>query len=234
MSWVAICERVRSGCGRDQNKSYVNVVQSVRTLKVDATTFVAQNPTHPWADPGFKEFIVDVDDTTGETYHADPGLLINDHHSLPKYQNETDGSAQPYNPGSFADPEDDQSVFSAGVPLADDRWIVRLYDDDPGTTGNHLATLDVDEGSDAGEKTIYLKLFDENDSPSATNTQNQQTEIAGKLMIFDFTSGLTTFGLNTNSTGTARFGSSSRYRVIGPAAEKNVTFRVFGRTLTAR
>ena len=118
--------------------------------------------------------------------------------------------------------------------MSDDRWIVRLYDDDPGTTGVHIAALDVDEGSDAGEKTIYLKLFNADGSASTTNAQNQQTEIAGKLMIFDFTNGLTTFGLNTNSIGTARFGSSSRYRVVGPAAEKGVRFRVFGRTLTAR
>ena len=171
MAWVAIIERQRIGCGRDQNKTYENVVASVRSIATDANTFVAQNPTHPWSDPGFKEFIVDITDEQGEDVRSGVNpLFVDGLGSLPRWQQETEGSGSTYAPGSFADPEDDQSVFTADVALPDDRWIVRLYDNDPGTTGVHVGSLDFEEGT--GDQTIYMKLFSSDDVPSATNVQN--------------------------------------------------------------
>lgn len=235
MAWVAIVERARGLCGRDNDKTYVNVIASVRQLKVDASTFVAQNPTHPWADPGFKEFIVDIADQVAADVNDGTITLFHDGRgTLPRWQNENEGSASVYSPGSFADPEDDQSTFTAATPLEDDRWIVRVYDADPGTTGTHIAAMDLDEGQDAGETTVYLKLFNSDDSPSATNVQDAKTEIANKLMIFDFTAGVTTFGVATTDVGVVDFPSTGRYRVIGPNSETKCRFRVFGRVISVR
>lgn len=79
-----------------------------------------------------------------------------------------------------------------------------------------------------------MKLFDANDVPSATNAQNQQTTIGGKLMIFDFTAGVTTFSVSTDKAGTVQFSSDTRYRAIHPSGEKSITYRIFGRILAVR
>jgi hypothetical protein len=233
MPWVAIVKRQRINCGRDSNLTYENVIASVRQLKVDAATFVAQNPTHPWSDSEFKEFIVDIPTNEAEAIRSGSAELFHDGRgNLPLWQQATDGSASAYSRGSFADPTDDQSAFTADVPLPDDRWIIRLYDDDPGTVGVHVGSLDFDEGS--GNQTIYMKLFDQDDVASTTNVQNAKTVIAGKLMIFDFTSGVTTFGVSTDKVGTVSFSDDSKYRAIHPAGEKSITYRIFGRVLTVR
>lgn len=231
MAWVAIVQRSRGKCGRDSDKTYENVVYSVRQLKTDAPTFVAQNPAHPWVDPLYREYIVDIPTNVGEAIKSGVQPLFYDGMgNLPLWQNENEGSASAYSPGSFADPEDNQSAFLAGVELGDDRWIIRLYDDDPATTGVHVGSLDFDEAP--GEQTIYMKLFNSDDTPSATNVQDTKTEIGGKLMVFDFTNGVTTFGVSTNQVGVIQFQSDSRYRAIHPNGETRIFYRIFGRTLT--
>lgn len=230
MAWVAIVERARERCGRDSNKTYVNVIASVRSLKTDAATFVAQNPTHPWADPQYHEFIVDIPANEGEAIQTGAELFHDGMGNLPIWQQATDGSASTYSRGSFADPEDGQSAFTAEATLDDDRWIIRLYDNDPGTTGVHVGSLDFDEGT--GNQTIYLQLFNSDDTPSATNAQNQKTLIGGKLMIFDFTNGVSTFEVSTGAVGTVEFLSDTRYRAVHPNNEKSIAYRVFGRVLT--
>jgi len=233
MPWVAIVERNRAGCGRNTNKTYKNVVASTRSIKDTAATFAANNPTHPWADGGYHEYIVDLTEQQAEAINDGTNPLFHDRRgNEPRWQNQNEGTGSAYAPGSFADPEDDQSAFTADVALADDRWIVRLYDDDPGTTGVHIGALDLDENVTA--QTIYLKLFDETDTASTTNVQDALTEIAGKLMIFDFTSGVTTFDVKRDVAGQVAFPSSSQYRVIGPGGEKSVLFRIFGRSIQAR
>ncbi len=230
MPWVAICERAKEYCGRNLDKTYINVIASTRQLQETANDFITNNPTHPWADSQFREFIVDITSQQAEDIRDGTNPLTWGRASLPRWQQRTDGSGETYEPGSWADPEDDQSVWSTD-PLPDDRLIVRLYDDDPAGSGEHLAALDLDEDSHSGEMTIYLKLFTPSDSPSGTNAQDQKTEIAGKLMIFDFTSGVTTFGIKTDTVGELKFPSNHQYRVIGPGDETFVQFRVFGRSL---
>lgn len=231
MPHVAIVERLLSGMGRNQNLTYVRVVTNTRALAVDAATFVSQNPTHPWADPVFREFIVDLTDQEAADIEDGTNPLTWNVGNQPRWQQETDGSGSTKSFGSFADPESAASAFTADVPVPDDRFIVRLYDGDPLGAGVHIASLDLDEGQDAGRKVINLRLFSQNDVPSGTNAQNQLTEIAGKLMIFDFTAGITTFGVNTNLTGSVSFPSNHQYRVLGPGGEIQVNFRVFGTTL---
>jgi hypothetical protein len=199
---------------------------------MNAATFVAQNPTHPWADSGYHEFIVDITDQEAADYRAlNTEAFFNDSMgNLPKWQQETDGSASTYSRGSFVDPEDDQSTFTADTALADDRWIIRLYDADPGTTGIHTGSVDFDEGT--GDQIIYMKLFNSDDTPSTTNAQNVKTPIGGKLMVFDFTAGVTTFSVSTAAVGTVSFRSDTRYRAVHPNNELFIEYRIFGRVLT--
>ncbi len=231
MPWVAICERARANCGRNRDQDYINIVASARQLAETASDFVASNPEHPWADAQFREFIVDLTDQQAEDIRDGTNPLAHDgKSSLPRWQQRNEGSGETYEPGSWADPEDGQSVWSTD-PIPDDRWIVRLFDGDPGASGVHIAALDLDEDSLGGEKTIHLKLYDKNDVASMTNAQDQKTEIAGKLMIFDFTSGVSTLVVKTTKVGEVRFPSNHSYRVIGPADETFVQFRIFGRSL---
>ncbi len=234
MPWVAICERARVNCGRNRDTTYVNVVSSARQIQESAGDYITNHPAHPWADPAFKEFIVDLTDQQAQDIRDGTNPLAwDDLHSLPRWQQRNDGSGSTYEVGSWADPEDAQSAWQADTAIPDDRWIVRLYDGDPGVSGAHIASLDLDEDSFSGEKTIHLKLYTAADAPSGTNTQNQQTVIAGKLMVFDFTAGVTTFGIKTTTAGSITFPSNHAYKVIGPAAEDRVEFRIFGRSLEA-
>lgn len=229
--WYAIVQKLRPGCGRSQDKTYVNVVDRTGN---SPDTFAAVIANPPWNNPENPEFIVEItqqefyDFTNGTNprYHSEFG-------NLPRWQQETAGLKSF---GSFADPQI-ASGFTVGLPLPDDRWIVRIFDGDPGVAGVHIATLDLDEGQDAGRKVMYLKLYDENDIPSTTNAQNRKTEIAGKRMIFDFTSGVSTFGIKTiiqpGGGGDVIFPSNHVYRVVGPSGESIFTAQIYGRDIEA-
>lgn len=237
MTWVAIVERQRSGCSRNQDKVYEHVISSVRQLKVDAGTYVSQNPSHPWADPLFREFIVDIpDQTAADIQNGTTPLFYDRFGNEPRWQQETDGSGSTFAPGSFSDPLDHNSAFAASTPLPDDRWIVRLYDGDPLAAGQHIAALGLDEGQEQGpvpdQYEVHMRLFNADDTPSGTNAQNAKTQIADKLFIFDFANGVTTFGIVTTAAGQILFPSGREYRVLGPAGEKEVTFTIYGRSLS--
>ena len=53
-------------------------------------------------------------------------------------------------------------------------------------------------------------------------------------MIFDFTNGVTTFGIKTDKAGTVRFTSDAQYRAVHPAGETSISYRIFGRTLEVK
>jgi hypothetical protein len=227
MTTVLIFQRLRPGCGRGGNKTYVNVAVEARELVSDYAS------KSPWNDPARNSFAITVSQGVYDAVRSGAQPLFHDNKAnLPLWQNETAGTGEPLVTGSFVDPEDDQSVFTADVSIPDDRLIVRLYDADPSTTGNHVASMDLDEGQDAGETTVFLKLFDADDVASTTNGQNQKTDIAGKRMIFDFTNGVTTFGVKTDVPGTVSFRSTGQFRVIGPGDENGVVFVVYGRSIS--
>ena len=230
---VVICERIRSGMGRNTNKTYINVLANLRQLAdVDLATWLTNNAAHPWADPAFNEFLIELTEQEYLDFRDDVNPMFSDgQQNQPRWQQQTAGSGSAKDFGSWSDPENSGSTWQANVPIPDNRWIIRIYDDDPTTIGVHIAEEDLDEEKVTGFVVRYLKLFNSNDIPSNTNAQNQKTEIAGKQMIFDFTAGVTTFNVSTMVPGLINFPSNHEYRVVGPSGEKAVMWRIFGRTL---
>ncbi|MGI9506605.1 MAG: hypothetical protein ACR2RE_26485 [Geminicoccaceae bacterium] len=242
MPWVAICERLRPNMGRNQDLTYVNVVVSTRQLSgvADAADFVAKNPSHPWADGQFNEFIVDLTDqeasdiNDGTTPLFWDGTLNN-----PRFQQQTAGSGATPSFGSWLDATNSGTAWRANTPIPDNRWIVRIYDDDPvaNPAANHLASEEFDEGA-AGSSTIrFIRLFTFEDSPTSLSVANRRTEIGGKLIDFDFGSsdglsaGVARIRFGTDVTGRGEWLSNHRYRIDGPGGEKFYVWQVFGKTL---
>ena len=86
-------------------------------------------------------------------------------------------------------------------------------------------------GINTNRKVISLRLFNADGSPSNTGAQNRKIRIGNVRMIFDFTAGITNFGIQTDAPGQARFLPSSAYRIIGPAGERQFTADIYGRDL---
>lgn len=231
MAFFAVVQKSRPSQGRDQDQTYVNVVTDVRER---AGTFAELSALAPWNDPTASDFAIEITqqehtDLRGDLFHD--GLP-----NLPKWQQQNTGTGTTKAFGNFADPTNIGSTFTVDTGLADDRWIVRIGDGDPATPANHIATLDLDEDQNSGGQTggrylLNLRLYTNQDVQSGTNVQNAKTLIGGKNFIFDFTSGLTDFLVDTTRAGTVQFPSNHRYRVVGPNGEKSVIITIFGRVL---
>lgn len=232
MAFYAVVERLRLNQGRNQNLTYVNVVVDVRER---AGTFAELAALAPWNDPTDNSFAIEL--TEAEHLALRDDRFHDGVSSLPKWQQETAPTGSTKSFGSFADPESAASAFTADVELTDPRWIVRIGDGDPEGPNNHIATLDLDENQNSpGQQDRYvlkLRLYNADDTQSGTNAQDQKTEIAGKLMIFDFNSGLTDFGIDTTVVGSVQFPSNHEYRVVGPGGEKFFQANIYGRNLRA-
>lgn len=213
--------------GRNLNKTYVNVVRDARSFVGTSAELVA---LLPWSNPAFSEFVVEVTEQQFKDFKNKVTPLFHDAQgNEPRFQyNQT---TQEF--GSWLDPEDDATTWQAGVVIPDDRLIVRIYDG-PSLPANHVALIELDENTGPASqdfKTMNLKLFNSDDTPSATNTQNQKTLIANRLMIFDFTNGESDFLIDKRAVGTIRFESGTNFRVIGPAGEKEFIAKIYGRSL---
>lgn len=231
MAFFAVVRKLYTNASRDLDLTYVNVVQDIRER---AGTFAELAALAPWNDPTATDFAIEL---TQAEHDALKGNLFHDNRgNLPLWQQENTGTGTTKAFGSFADPTSLVSAFTVDVPLIDDRWIVRIGDGDPATPANHLASLDLDELQNSGGQTggrylLNLRLYTNADVQSTTNVQNAKTEIAGKQFIFDFTSGLTDFLVDTTLAGSVFFPSNHRYRVIGPTGEKEFIANIFGRVL---
>ena len=239
MSWIAVCERLRSGMGRNENKTYINIVTQIRQLSnPSAQDFVDNNPTHPWADPAFNEFIVDLTDQEAIDIRDGINPLFHDGtQNNPRWQQEIASSGSTIATkafGSWSDPENSGTTWTLDTAIPDNRWIVRIFTLDPvinpGTTV-HVATEEFDEGVAGSSITRFMQLFTPADVATTTNAQNQRTEIAGKLIDFDFTNGVAEIKFGTDVTGMGEFPSNHVYRVTGSSGEKTYIWRVFGKIL---
>jgi len=228
MALFAVVQRAAAGCGRNRNQTWANVVVDVRSAspafaQIAAGPF-ATNPTH---------FVVEL---TQQQYNAlKSGWTHDGNANLPKWQNRTDDPGGSAELGSFSNPQNVLSAWTANSPIADDRLIIRIYDKHPvsGTPPiTHLAAEDLDEAVGSVER--FIRVFTPADSPSGSDAQNVKVEIGGRMMIFDLTDGISNIFIATDEVGRILFPSSHEYRVVGPNGEKEVLWRVFGRTLRVR
>jgi hypothetical protein len=234
VTFFALCRRDYPNAGPDRDKTYKNVLSSVRQSSATQAQ-ILQNAK--WGNPAENEYVIWLTEQQFNDFNSGINPLYHDGiPSLPRWQNENAptlaNTAGTTDLGSFADPENDGSVFTTDQPLQDDRWIVRIYDGPPQGAGVHIAEEGIDEDTGGGQVVRYLKLFNKDDVASTTNASNQQVDIGGRLMIFDFTNGVTTFNVETTRAGAIYFPSNHRYRLIGPASENYVKWQIFGRTLT--
>lgn len=231
-SYFVICDRIYANASRNSDDDYINVVKEART---SSSAFYDLAYGHPiWSNPSENEFVIEISQSEFDLINRGENTLFHDGLSnLPRWQQENEGSGSQKSFGSFADPKDDQTTFTPSASIPDDRLIARIYQNNPVpvSAGIHIAYEELEEEEVTGFVTRYLKLFDPDDNPINTNAQDAKTEIGGKLMIFDFTSGVTNFNVSTLNPGEISFPSNHRYRIIGPSNEKEVIWKVFGRTL---
>lgn len=51
MAYIVVIEKAKENCGRNQNKTYINVITEARQLAAASLSdWVTANPTHPWND----------------------------------------------------------------------------------------------------------------------------------------------------------------------------------------
>lgn len=244
--FYGVFEKALVGCGRipnngtAPNKTYVNVLIEVQRSNQSNWLLLLQNSG--LGDPAFHRFAVEMTEAQYDLYNELESKYHDGHTNLPRWQHQTGESSQTLAIGSFADPESAASAFSAGVQIPDDRLIVRVYNENPGTIGVHIPSEDLDESSVPGFVRRYLRLFTPADAPiggAVANAANVKTVIAGKNMIFDMGSshspallpGASSFEVPTTKAGTVLFPSSGSYRIVGPAGEKQVIWSIYGRRL---
>lgn len=239
MVGVVLCERLAVGKGRNQNQTYINAMVGLRDLFgfVTLTDWINDpvNATHPWNDVLFNEFIIELTPQQFSDFEDDTVPLFSSGlFNLPRWQQQATGTGQTADFGHWTDPTDSLTLWVAGVPIADPRWIVRVYDQDPVVnpgTAVHLASEEFDEDTVTPTRGRFIRLFSANDTPNNTNAQNQRTTIGGKLMDFDFTAGVAPFNIAVNMTGKGEFPSNGEYRITGPGNETSYIWRVFGKTI---
>jgi hypothetical protein len=240
-----VVERLRPNMGRNQNKTYVNVVVDARQFSIGTTLadWLAANPGHPWNDLGFNEFVVEVtlaeyndfiaigdDPPVNPLFHGPLANVLNE----PRWQQQNEGSGSVKALGSFADPESALSAFTVDVPLPDDRWIVRVYTASDRT--GQVSAEEFDEGAAGATVERFIGLFNSDDTENTTNAGNQRTEIGGKLIDFDFGSsdglpgGVARLQLAIDRAGRGDFFSNHRYRVLTLTGE-DYSWAVFGKKI---
>lgn len=235
--WYGVFEKSLPGCGRLSNKTYVNVLIEVQQTSQSNWLLLLQNSD--FGDTEFHRFAVEMTEAQYLSYQEHEAKFHDGNANLPRWQHQTGQSSQTLAIGSFANPESAASAFSAGVQIPDDRLIVRVYNDNPGASGVHIAAEDLDESAVPGFATRYIKLFSAADVALNTNAANQKTQIAGKQMIFDFGAshspalpgGVSSFQVSTLKAGSVHFPSNHSYRIVGPAGEKQVLWSIYGRRL---
>lgn len=248
-AYVARVFRVYEGCSRTLDKAYVNVINGFQSLGQvdDLAEWLTAHPESDWLDDQYNEYVLELTQTQFDNYSVN-GPWWDHRQNLPRWQH--NGEATPETGdtedlGSYADPEDDQTTFTSDAQLIDDRWIFRVFDDDPvaePVSANHIGEEDFDETA-VTEVTRYMQAFNELDVARTWNMANARTNVAGKLMDFDWGSshspalsaGVTSFKVGLSRTGEVTFFSNHQYRFIGPDEGNPEHYKasIYGKVLRA-
>lgn len=250
--WKSYPEADRMG-----NSTYVNVVRSLHDTRPRTWAEDIARSEDPWNVPASNEFIIELTEQQYGLLNASHGMFHDGFINLPKVQQRVawnGGARPPTELGSYADPADDASAWSANVnvPIPDDRFRLRVYDAHSGgtPTGNPLSAVELIEGVASGRKLYYMAVFESDDVQVGWNNV-RQTDIGSRGFSFPFGSshlaaegealdaGVTSFGVPTNDTGVAVLNSSGLYKLYGfvdgqeePLA--GFTVRIRGRDLLVR
>lgn len=228
MSFVAIVQKSYPREGRTQS-TYINIVRNIRLLDSSLADWIAANANHPWNDPEYVEFIVELTD-------AQTLLLRDDRFhdgvpSQPKWQQRTTGTGSATELGSWVDPTNSSTAWQADVPISDDRWILRVFDGNPLGVGVHVARQQLDEDLGVGQSIIFFRLFNPDGTPSDRTELDSKVKIGKTRMILSFTNGVAMFAVKTDRPGVAELHASDAYRIDGPNNEKEFIAEVFGLAL---
>ena len=234
MTTFGVARRLYENASRDQDLTYVNVLTQLRQ---DRRTFAGIVNQPPWNDPQFEEFLVEVDQSFFDAVQDGNETLKNDGvYGQPRWQVEETSSDL----GSFADPTNLGSAFSADVALTDNRFIMRAFDDRPATTGQEISDLELNT-SDA-TFTVYIKVSDENDVPLVKDDVIREI-FGGQLMELPFgsshpnpapQSGETSFDVETGRSGQVGFAGNNRYRWVLSNGATVFLATIYGRSLRVR
>ena len=228
-----MCLREKESCGPRSNKTYVQVVNQARLIGNENETldqYFARESNSVWLDPGENEYLIEVPKSVYDSIRDGTYPLFHDGYSnLPIWQQETDTSGSAASFGSFEDPEDKNSTFTRDQELPDDRFILRVWDEDPGQDGSavniHSEEVDEDRANPGIER--YFKLYFADGTEVNRNVQNDKVNVDGRSLSLDWgtsadpalSPGVAKFVIWNEFTGTGAINSDGQYRLLGPNDE---------------
>lgn len=253
MAKCLICERVRPNMGRNQNQTYVNVAVNKRELGNSNETlaqFQDREPSAAWFDPGYNEFAIEISADFYRDVGVEAGAVFPLYHdgrlNQPRFQQQNTTTGDALALGSYADPTDAGTAFTADQELPDDRFLIRIYDDDP-ITNPSANILEFEEftADPTGVTKIaerFIRVFDASDTPLNTNAADQRVQIGDKLVDFDFGSaadpalpaGIARFFIDISQDSPGNIGtftSNGRYKVITSSGQDFYQWRKYTKVI---
>lgn len=226
-AYIARVSRLWPNASRGLGQTYVHVVNGFQRLgAVDSMAeWLAAHPESPWHDPGYKEYIVELDNEAEFNSLEANGVWWDGRQNLPKWQQQAGDTGSAKALGHYSEPTDDQSAWVADINLIDDRFQLKVHDDDivANPAATHIGIEELDETPDT-LITRYISLHDEAGVLVPRNKANDKTDVGGRNMVFDFgtahspplSPGVTTFRVDLAKTANINFLSNHQYRFVGP------------------
>ncbi|MDJ0950953.1 MAG: hypothetical protein QNJ94_18735 [Alphaproteobacteria bacterium] len=241
--FTGVIEKSRSGCGRNEDKDYVHVLANTFRIATGQTLaqWLTANPTHVYGDPNGDYWLIEITEAQFNGFTEASDFFHGGKENQPRWQQKTAGQNETEDLGSFAEPTNSGSTFTSDTEVKDDRFQLKIYDDDPtgDPAGTHLIEDDLDEGAAGSSTTRYVELLDEDGVRINRNKANDQVEIGGRPIVFNFgsahtpslTAGITTVKIATDVSGQIFWESNARYRHVGPSGEDTYIANIFSNTL---
>ena len=241
MAYCVVCLREKESCGPRSNRTYVQVVNQARQIGNENETldqYFLREPNSVWLDAENNEYLIEVSKDTYDTIRSDRSELFHDGYSnLPRWQQETDTSGDAQSFGSFEDPESSASTFTKDQELKDDRFILRVWDKDPGQNQDavniHQEELDETRSNPGVDR--YFRLYQDDGTEVNRNVGNDKVNVDGRSLNLDWgtsadpqlTPGVAKIVVWNEFTGSGVINSDSQYRLLGPNDETGYFWTVY-------
>lgn len=248
MAYCLECLRRKQRCGPLLNRDYMDVANQAREIGETGETleqYRQRRPNERWFDPAHTSYLIEVSKETYDRYRDKTELFHDGLSNLPKWQQRNTTSGDPLDLGSYSDPETVSSTFNPGKELADERFVLRVYDKDPVAFPNDAKHLAHEEFSENDENPLierFLRLFHSDDRPINRNVANDRIVVGGVLLDLDWGSsanpplsaGVCRLFVEISETGNAQLSSDAGWRVAGPGGEKAYSWTIFTKILRVR